>query len=207
MSRAVTRAAAVLVGVAFCLLGTALPAGAAGTGDVELVPASRDGEPQTSFRVSPGDDAIRFELINLADEPRSVRLYAASANRGEGGGIGVGSEGSAPWLDLPDEQITLEPREARSFEAGLEGRQLPEGKEQLGAVVLEAPQGAITVRVATLVTVEGRPGLPLPLWAVALALIALALAAFGFWVARRRVREDAQELPDHQDAQPPVLVG
>lgn len=207
MSRAMTRAAAALLGVALCLLCTALPAGAAGTGDVELVPAGRDGQPQTSFRIAPGDDALRFELINLADEPRSVRLYGASANRGEGGGIGVGSEGSAPWLDLPDEQITLGPREARSFEAGLEGRQLPEGREQLGAVVLEAPQGAITVRVATLVTVDGRPALPLPLWVVALAVIALALAAFGFWVARRRVQDDAPAAPAPQDEEHLVLLG
>lgn len=207
MSRAVTRAAALLVGITLCLLGSALSAGAAGTGDVELVPAGRDGEPQTSFRVSASDDAISFELVNLADEPRSVRLYPASAERGAGGGIGIGSEGSAPWLDLPDEQITLGPRESRSFQAAVKGRELPERREQLGAVVLEAPQGAITVRVATLVTIEGRPAIPLPLWLVALALIALALAAFGFWVARRRVREDGQVNPGPEEVQHPALVG
>jgi hypothetical protein len=188
----VRRLALVLLGLLVC----AAPAHAAGTGDVELVPASRDGAPQTSFRVAPDDDALRFELVNLADEPRTARLYAASADRSEGGGIGIGATGSAPWLQLPDAEIVLAGGETRAFTAPLDLRALPEQREQLGAVVLEAPQGAVTVRVATLVTVEPRPALPLPLWAVALAVIALGLALFGLWVARRRRREDAEPAPE-----------
>jgi len=79
------------------LVGTA---SAAGTGDVELVPASPDGEPRTSFTVDTDQDSIRFELVNLADAPREARLYAASANRGEGDGVSVSVAGSAPWLQL-----------------------------------------------------------------------------------------------------------
>lgn len=191
MPRTVPRAAALLVGIALSLAGAALPAGAAGTGDVELVPAGRDGVPQTSFVVAPGDDAIRFQLVNLADAPRDIRLYGASADRGEGGGIGIGTEGSAPWLELPDEQITLGPGETRSFTAPVAAGQ----PEQLGAVVLEAPQGAVTVRVATLVTVQARSALPLPLWAVALAVIALSLAVFGLWVTWRGSRRQPDDEP------------
>jgi hypothetical protein len=191
----VRRPALVLVGL---LLACAAPAHAAGTGDVELVPASRDGAPQTSFRVTPDDDALRFELVNLADEPRTARLYAASADRSEGGGIGIGATGSAPWLQLPDAEIVLAGGETRAFTAPLDLRALPEQREQLGAVVLEAPQGAVTIRVATLVTVEPRPALPLPLWAVALAVITLGLALFGLWVARRRRRDEAEPAPDRE---------
>jgi hypothetical protein len=166
------------------------PALAAGTGDIELVPASRDGQAQSSFTVTADEDELRFDLVNLVDEPRTARLYAASANRSEGGGIGVGDDGSAPWLDLPDTEITLGPGETRSITAPLDLRSLPEQQEQLGAVVLEAAQGAVTVRVATLVTVEPRSALPLPLWAVGLAVVALALVAFGLLVARRREHDD-----------------
>lgn len=194
MTRPLLRALGVLAGLLLLVLSSALPVGAAGTGDVELVPASRNGEPQTSFTVSPDDDGIRFDLVNLVDEPRTVRMYAAAADRSGGGGIGVGSEGSAPWLDLPDAEITLAPGETRPFEADVLADELVEGREQLGAVVLEAEQAAVTVRVATLVTVAPRAALPLPLWAVALAVIALALAAFGLWVAwRRRRREQEQD--------------
>lgn len=167
------------------VVGSAVPAGAAGTGDVELVPASRDGQAQTSFRVQAGDDAIRFDLVNLADEPRTARLYAASADRSSGGGVGVGAVGSAPWLGVPDGEITLAARESRTITAPLDAGAVAEGRQKLGAVVLEAPQGAVTVRVATLVTVEPRPAIPLPLWALALAVICLLLVAFGLAVARR----------------------
>ncbi len=103
------------------LVGTA---SAAGTGDVELVPASLDGEPRTSFTVDTDQDSIRFELVNLADAPREARLYAASANRGEGGGVSVGVAGSAPWLQLPDVVIQLAPGEARTFTAPLDVAEL-----------------------------------------------------------------------------------
>lgn len=186
---------ALLAGLAI-VVGSAVPAVAAGTGDVELVPAPRDGEAQTSFRVEAGDDEIRFDLVNLADEPRTARLYAASADRSSGGGIGVGAVGSAPWLGVPDEEITLAARESRTIAAPLDANAVAEGRQTLGAVVLEAPQGAVTVRVATLVTVESRPALPLPLWAVALAVISLALVAFGLVVARRRPPAPPVSVPD-----------
>lgn len=203
MPRTTPRAAALLVGIAMSLAGSALPAGAAGTGDVELVPAGRDGVAQTSFVVAPGDDEIRFQLVNLADAPRDIRLYGASADRSDGGGIGIGTDGSAPWLELPDEQITLGPGETRSFSAPVAAGQ----PEQLGAVVLEAPQGAVTVRVATLVTVQARGALPLPLWAVALAVIALSLAVFGLWVTWRRSRRQPGDEPAAPDARVLAAAG
>ena len=186
-------AALLVVSLVVGVAGLAGPAGAAGTGDVELVPAPRDGQVQTSFRVRPSEDALSFQLVNLADQPRTVRLYAASADRSAGGGIGVGAVGSAPWLDLPEGEITLKGSEARTVTVPLDGDELAAGREQLGAIVLEAPQGAVTVRVATLVTVEPRSALPLPLWAVALAVISLALATFGLWVAWRRRRQEREE--------------
>lgn len=189
-SRTATFLLAVLAAVA---LTTAAPAGAAGTGDVELIPSSPDGEPRTSFQLDGSQDEIRFELVNLADEPRTARLYSASAVRSPSGAVSVGSDGSAPWLDLPDEEVLLEAEEVRSFVAPLELRELSEGQTQLGAVVLEVTQGSVVVRVATLVTVEPRTGLPLPVWAVVVAAGAIALVLLGLLLARRRRRTDADE--------------
>lgn len=192
------RAAGLLALLILPVIALAAPAGAAGTGDVELVPAARDGQVQTSFRVRPSDDSLSFQLINLAKQPRTVQLYAASADRSKGGGIGIGAVGSAPWLDLPEGSITLKPEEARSITVPLRTKGLAEKREQLGAIVLEAPQGAVTVRVATLVTVEPRGVLPLPLWAVGLAVVCLALASFGLWLAwrrRRRAQDDDASAP------------
>ena len=194
--------AVLLAAVALTLAAPAGIAGAAGTGDVELIPSSPDGETRTSFRVTRGDDRIRFELVNLADEPRTARLYAASAQRSEGGGIAVGQDGSAPWLQLGLLTVNLAPNESREFTAPLDVTALPEGKEQLGAVVLEAQQGSVTVRVATLVTVEPRSALPLPTWAVAIAVAAILIVLFGLVVARRRRKKDG----DEQDDAAPELV-
>lgn len=187
------------------LVGTA---SAAGTGDVELVPASPDGEPRTSFTVDTDQDSIRFELVNLADAPREARLYAASANRGEGGGVSVGAAGSAPWLQLPDAVIQLAPGEARTFTAPLDVAELPEGEQQLGAVVLEALQGSVTVRVATLVTVKPHAALPLPIWVIAIAAGAIALVLLGLWFARRREGEhDAAPVAADEPMRLPVGAG
>ena len=197
-----TRLLAVLLSAAaLCLTAPAGVASAAGTGDVELIPSSPDGEARTSFRIARGEDSIRFELVNLADEPRTARLYAAGAQRSEGGGIAVGQDGSAPWLDLALMTVELAPNESREFTAPLELSELPAGKEQLGAVVLEAQQGSVTVRVATLVTVEPRSALPLPAWAVALAVGAIVVVLFGLLLARRRRKKD-----DEQDDAAPELV-
>ena len=89
-------------------------ASAAGTGDVELVPAPRDGQQQSSFRVQSDEDGFTFDLMNLADAPRTVRLYGAGATEGSGGAIATGAVGSAPWMTLAGQQVTLAPKEVRS---------------------------------------------------------------------------------------------
>lgn len=174
-----------------CLAGLPAPAHAAGTGDVELVPVTADGGPSTSFRVADDEDEIRFELVNLSEEPRTARLYAASAARGDGGGVTVGDRGTADWLQLDDLVVELGPGEARSFAAPLDEGELPRDREQLGAVVLEAVQGSVTVRVATLVTVEPRSALAVPTWLAALALAVLvAVTSLLLLVVLRRRRRD-----------------
>ncbi|HVM28659.1 MAG TPA: hypothetical protein VM433_13440 [Mycobacteriales bacterium] len=196
--------AAAVLGAALC--GLATPAAAAGTGDIELVPAPRDGKAQTSFAVRPGEDSIRFELVNLSDQPRAGRLYAAAADEGDDGGVAVGGVGSAAWLDLPDTAVELGPREVRSFTVELDERAVEDGG--LGAVVLEAQQGAVTVRVATLVTVEARQVLPLPLWAVLAAVALIGLVATGLWWCRRRQDDDDRPEPGSEPAaREPALVG
>lgn len=195
MKRATALPLAMLTCLGLVLGGPAGLAGAAGTGDVELVPASSSGEPRTSFTVDSDATSIRFELVNLADAPRTARLYAASADRSAGGGVSVGAEGSAPWLRLPDAVITLGPEEARSFTAPLDLAALPEGESLLGAVVMEALQGSVTVRVATLVTVEPHTALPIPLWVVGAVGGAIVLALVGPLVARRRPGVDGPVRP------------
>jgi hypothetical protein len=173
----------------------ASPAQAAGTGDVELIPLDSSGA-ATSFTVDDDQDEIRFELVNLSREPRTATVYAASADESGSGAVTVGSRGSAPWLELDDLVVELGPGETRTFSAPLDEGALPEEREQLGAVVLEAVQGSVTVRVATLVTVEPRSALPVPLWLVGVAL-AVLLAAVGLllvaWRRRRREDEDRQQ--------------
>ena len=178
------------------LLAVAGPACAAGTGDVELVPTATDGGASTAFRVAPAEDTVRFELVNLADAPRTAKLYSASATRSSSGAISVGAVGSAPWLTLPSEQVELGPREVRAFTVPLQVDELTEGRTQLGAVVLEAAQGSVVVRVATLVTVEPRSALPLPLWAVVVAAGAILLVLAGLLAAWRRRRRAAAGQPE-----------
>ena len=191
-SRTARLLAVLLSTLALCVAAPTGTAGAAGTGDVELIPTSPDGEARTSFRVTRGEDSIRFELVNLSDQPRTARLYAANAQRSEGGGIAVGQDGSAPWLQLAFTTVELAPNESREYTAPLDVTALPAGEEQLGAVVLEAQQGSVTVRVATLVTVEPRSALPLPTWAVALAVGAILVVLFGLLLARRRRGREEQ---------------
>jgi hypothetical protein len=195
VKRATALPLAVLTSLGLVLGGPAGLAGAAGTGDVGLVPASTGGEPRTSFTVDSSATSIRFELVNLVDAPRTARLYAASADRSAGGGESVGAEGSAPWLRLPDAVVALGPDEARSFTAPLDVAALPKGQALLGAEVMEALQGSVTVRVATLVTVERHTALPLPLWVVGAAGGAIVLALVGPLLARRRPGVDGAVRP------------
>lgn len=199
----VRRLCTALLVLLLALLPAASPATAAGTGDIELVPAPRDGQQQSSFRVLPDEDAITFDLMNLAKEPRSVRLYPASATESPGGAISTGAEGSAPWLRLPAQEITLAGQEVRTVTAALDLALLPEGERQLGVVVLEALQGAVTVRVATLVTVDPHEPSELPLWLLVVAGGSIATTGLGVLLARRRRRPQDAPAP----APVPELVG
>lgn len=88
--------------------------------------------------------------------------------------------------------MTLAPKQTRAFTAALDPSLLPVGREQLGAVVLEAVQGSVTVRVATLVTVQGRTpsAVPLPAFVVGVAVALLAVVGLLLLLARRRCREE-----------------
>ena len=183
------RTAAVVTAVLAALtLVLATPAGAAGTGDVEVVPAGGG----SAFHIGASQNSISFELVNLADSPRPARIYAASATRSDSGGIGVGGVGSAPWLALPETDVVLAPKQTRAFTAALDPTALTAGRERLAAIVLEAAQGSVTVRVATLVTVAPRPAavVGLPTLVVGVAVVLLAAAGLLLLLARRRRRQE-----------------
>ncbi len=186
-ARRTTVATLLLAGLLAVLL-PGLPAGAAGTGGVELVPPARDGKPASSFRVDRDATQLEFDLVNLVDAPRTVTVYGASASRSEAEAVSIGGVGSLPWLELPQQQVTLAGKQVRHLVAPIRTQDLPDAEEVLGAVVLEVPQGAVNVRVAVLARVVRDGPLPLPLWAVVLAAVLVTGAGAAVVLARRSGR-------------------
>ena len=178
-----------LVATALVLLPT--PAAyAAGVGGVELKP-----ETGSSFRLDVGEDetaSATFTLTNITDDPATVQLYGASATRKSDGTWIVDSAGTADWLKLETQDVTLGGRETQEFAFDVVGL----GEDVNGAIVLEQMQGNVAQRAATLVYVEAAGPISLPLLIVVAAVVLLALAGASVAVAARRRRaEDPVDEP------------
>lgn len=173
------------------------PASAVGTGGIELTPIparTPDGKPVRSFRVklAGGEKKrLQFLLRNVVGVPATAEVYAASATRSPDGRFAVGGAGSAPWIELSRQTVTLSPREERAVSFTV--RRSGDGHEPVayGALVVEVARGAVVERAATIVSVA-RSGsdrsIPEALAGIAgLLLLAVGLsAAYRARAARRR---------------------
>ena len=190
MRRPLSLLAGLFVSVAVAV-GFAPAATAAGTGGVELTPlptVDAHGHPVTAFHVAPGGTA-KFALRNLTDHAVTVRMYGAAATKSASGAWSVGRAGSADWLDLPAQDVTLAPHaiQTRSFTIAKHG--IAKGVTY-GAVVLEQSHGTVVERAATLVYLKSASALPKVERAVLPVVVAAALIGVAV-VAQRRVRSGA----------------
>ena len=189
------RTAAVVVLVLLLCGGTAR---AAGTGGVEVTPFPGvvDGKQQTAFHVdvpTRGDTSVRYVLRNTTSEPRSAKLYAASATPDGKGGYAIGDPGSSPYVDLPARTVSLKGKESRLERFRAHGE--VEGT-RYAAVVVEVTNGAITQRAATLVYLERGRTVPLPLLLVLLAVGLLVVVGGAVLLSRRSTRRRQDAAPD-----------
>lgn len=177
------------VRVAVVLLLLALLSGtaqAAGTGGIEVspYPGVVNGHQVTAFHVkvpSRGSTATRYSLRNTTGAPVKGRLYAASAAPNGHGGWTIGGAGSSPYVDLPDQQVSLAPHEIRLASFRVHGK-----VGEHAAIVIEVEQGAVVTRAATLVYLERGRRVPLPVLVVGAAVLLLVVGGAGVLWARRR---------------------
>ena len=172
--------------VLLLLLGA--PAGAAGTGGIEVspYPGLVDGKQVTAFHTDlPRDGSereVRYSLRNTTRQSRSAKLYAASARRDGKDGFTVGDAGSSPYITFPTQQVTLQPGASEVAAFTVHG-ELDE--DAYGAIVVEVQNGSITSRAATIVYLSPGPVLPVPvLLAIGAGVLVLA-AGFAVWLVRR----------------------
>ena len=172
--------------VALLLVVLALPASGAGTGGIEVspYPGIVGGHQVTAFHVkvpSRGSVTVRYSLRNTTGAPVQGRLYAASAVSDGHGGWSVGGAGSSSYVDLADQQVSLQANETRLASFSVQG---PAGRH--AAVVVEVKQGSVVTRAATLVYLERGRTVPLPLVLVGIAVLLVVVAGGALVVARRR---------------------
>ena len=185
----VTLAWAVVAG-AVLSLGPAR-AWAAGTGGIELTPLpafDAGGHLITAFHVSLPAGGVaheHFELRNLNDVTHTEQLYAAAAATNGHGGYTIGGPGSAGWIGLADQSVTLGPHAAKLFSFDVHRHGTPVGPLVYGAIVQVDITTSVVRRVAVLVYLsEPGPGRVVPIaLAVLAALVLLGAAAL---VARSR---------------------
>lgn len=172
-----------LAATAVALVATAVPASPAGVGGVEVTPPNG-----TSFAVEirEGERALQpFVLQNIASGPSTVRLYAAAAERSASGeGWSIGAAGSASWIDLEEQEVTLGGGESRRMTFAVDGGP----SDRTGAIVVEQGAGTVVQRAGTLVYAEVASPLPLPLLLVVLAVVLVLLAGAGVATLARRRR-------------------
>ena len=164
-------------------------ASAAGTGGVELTPiptVDSHGKAMTAFHTHRGAQA-RFALRNLTNHAATVRVYAAAATRSASGGYAIGAAGSASWVDVPAQSVTL-PAHAIEYRSMRIHKDIPKGTAY-GAIVVEQARGNVAQRAATLIYLEHttspvrRALLPI---GIAAGLIALVFAVHGLRMRRRQ---------------------
>lgn len=190
-ARSLARLAAVVVLVV--LLAT--PARAAGTGGIEVtpIPAVADGKTVTAFRVQlPGEEEsvdVPFSLRNLTDEPRSARLYVATANRAKDGTFDVGSAGSSDYVEMADAEVQLAAgaAERRTFTVRGEA-----GEQRYAAVVVEVQRGSVVQRAATVIYLKPPRIIPVPLLLALAAGLLVAVTAGAVFLAMLRREQKRQ---------------
>lgn len=155
-------AAAMITGAT--LLLSAAPALADGTGGVNLTLPGR----ASAFHLSLAaheQGTQTFVLTNLTGATKSVELYAAAAVRNAQGSYAVAGVGSAPWIGLAPQVVTLPAHQHRTYTFTVARDRAPWGEGMTyGAVVLQQQSGNVVTRVATLVYLDrlGAPGVPSP---------------------------------------------
>lgn len=175
-----------------CLMvAVTAPALAVGTSGVDLTPAlprNDAGSYVLTLEDREPGDGPELVLTNLTAEPRSARVYAASADMRDAGGVGVGGPGTVPWLPL-DESFELGPDEVRTLAVELEPRRgdLVDGEDHFVALVLEvSPSESLVTQAVTILRVEQGPVTPLPRWPVLLAVVLLVTAVLALLEFGRR---------------------
>jgi hypothetical protein len=173
------------------LMSSAPAASAAGTGGVELTPiptVDKHGKAVTAFHVHTGTQA-RFALRNLTDHVATVRVYAAAATRSSTGAYSIGGSGSARWVELPAQTVTMAAHAVQYRSMQISTKNIPKGTAY-GAVVVEQVRGTVAQRAATLVYLDRGTVSPvrralLPI-GIAVGLLALVIAVHGLLRMRRR---------------------
>lgn len=181
MHRLLTLTAAVIA----ALLVVAAPAAGSGVADVELdVLDTQHGEFPT-VRLSDERPTLQLRLRNLADEPRSVRVYATEVLIDDTGQLSLGRPGTPSWAGLPATDIDLDPGARHTLQIDVDRTSMPpeDDGERRVAFVLEANSGTTVVtRAATVVLIAGpRPSLIV----LPLALLATGLLAGAAYLLRR----------------------
>lgn len=164
-------------------LSAASPALAAGTGGIEVTPLAtgKNGRAATAFHVDlhrKGSTKVSFALRNVADAPRTGRIYVAEAHRAAGGQYDVGSAGSSPYVSYRDQQVSLRAGEVRreTFTVARGSRPMPKNRVY-AAVVVEVANGAVVQRAATLIYLEPQKPFDLPIVAVIGVALVLVMGA------------------------------
>lgn len=174
LSPSLTAAAAVA-----CLLTVPAPTAlAAGVGTLELLPLEG-----SAFHLTVSGRPVQqqFTLRNIGTKPTSGVLYAAAARRTDSGGWSVSGDGSATWIKLPRQTVSLTPGQSKALTFTVDAE-----RPRTGAVVLEQAGGSVVQRAATLVYVKKSRVITLPRALVLLAIVLLTAAGGAVLVVRRQ---------------------
>ena len=181
-------AAASLAGAAVTAVAT--PALAVGTGGVELTPLS-GGKQMSSFHVhlAPGERSTQhLQLRNTGSSTVQFSLYAADVVKSKSGDFVVEGPGTAPWIALKPQTISLAGGQSREMSFAVRRTATQRGPVAYGAVVMSITDKMVVTRAAAMVYLA-RPGSDPVKKALLPILIAALVPAVGFgahvWVRRR----------------------
>lgn len=165
-------------------------ASAVGVDGVDLrLDLPRDADGRHALELGTGRVDVDVVVTNRSERPREVRVYAAGAERGADGGVTLGDPASsASWMALDAGGLSLAPEESRTLTARVHPRHVPADVEHV-AVLLEAGDGAVVTRAATVVPVRGAGEAPFE-GPVTLAVLLLGAVLLGH-LLRGRGRVEA----------------